>query len=938
MSNIHSLYVCCLLSLLCCQLSAVDSVILQAPLTTEYNSQEKLPLDCIALAAVITVPEGAPSDLGVGAFVKDQDGGWFQISQPHSLVVGANSIRFDIDHIGNWVLAVHNETSHKRSLFDGHEYGLYFWSTSQQRTRLHIENLQTISGEENMKVESKQYTFHTLQILHADSRNVSGAVKNEEFIEVQAGERWYTRFMPEDFPVDPYDRAEFSSHLIITDEAHNNQRYPAIFHLPEATHLRRDSVKENERQHAYFELGFRPMLSGRYRVQLHAQWGNKQERMVDLPDLKVLGDMEFDEIEVIAPITMRFPAKKPMPEHSYGIEAHVYLSDGEYEKIGVGAYIIDNQGNWYQSTYPNALKNGDNHLRFSMNEAADWFSGVKNKKWNPNQSFLNCEYGLQFWSTDSKTTKMCIDSLHAVADTEIDPMTEYGLFGFSMSGTGPRMKNLSIGAGQRWQVRFNPHVFPEDPYDKKQFSCDLVVTDMYNQHRRFPAIYHRGDSAWDREGRTIPYDKRNGYYELGFRPMRGHYYLRLEASWNGSLRQTVPLPKLFVSGDKLTTSLELLSPLTTEFAARGMLTARSIAIEAEIHVPDNAPADLGVGACIKDADGRWYQLPSTEKLIAGDNHFIFPLGDSAAWRSVSHRKRWKMNQSIVGRQFGLYFWSSAKKHTEICIDNLRDVRDVVKKETDYSLYNMQMLDGKISDEHLAIECGQRWHVRFVPQIFPSNPYDSTLFSCDLIVTDVTTARRTGHSFPAFFRQPGKFIDRGDHELMETTQAGFFEARFRPKKPGRYQLQLKARWTGGQRRSVRLPDLVVSGAASDPYVYVDAQDSRFFSIGKKNPQFFWPVGMNIRSVTDPRGTARTRSQVTAPRIVHAYEAYLDRFARAGGNCAEIWLSSWNLGLEWNHKWPGFHGLGAYNESNAERIDHLLDYAWARNIRVIFVVHN
>ncbi|NRA37330.1 MAG: hypothetical protein HRU15_04265, partial [Planctomycetes bacterium] len=230
-------------------------------------------------------------------------------------------------------------------------------------------------------------------------------------------------------------------------------------------------------------------------------------------------------------------------------------------------------------------------------------------------------------------------------------------------------------------------------------------------------------------------------------------------------------------------------------------------------------------------------------------------------------------------------------------------------------------------------------VRFRPQQFPRNPYDDKEFSCDLVIID---AQQLQYRFPAFYRQAGTFIDRGDHEIMHNLEAAYFEARFRPKTAGTFRAHLQARWGDNLALSIPLPSLLVSGTTQDPYVHVDEQDPRFFSIGKNNKnqksKFFWPNGINIRSVTDLRGTKRTQSQPTPLRIVHAYKAYLDRLALAGGNCAEVWLSSWNLAIEWKDQWPGFHGVGAYHEANAERIDHILDYAWDKKIRIIFVVNN
>ncbi|NRA39566.1 MAG: cellulase family glycosylhydrolase, partial [Planctomycetes bacterium] len=103
-------------------------------------------------------------------------------------------------------------------------------------------------------------------------------------------------------------------------------------------------------------------------------------------------------------------------------------------------------------------------------------------------------------------------------------------------------------------------------------------------------------------------------------------------------------------------------------------------------------------------------------------------------------------------------------------------------------------------------------------------------------------------------------------------------------------------------------------------------------------FFWPLGVNLRSVNDPRAQKNTDAIMTANRGSLAYKSYLERYGKAGANCAEIWMCSWNLALEWKKGWPGFKGLGHYNQDNAQRLDDILDYAYANDMRIILVLNN
>jgi hypothetical protein len=162
-------------------------------------------------------------------------------------------------------------------------------------------------------------------------------------------------------------------------------------------------------------------------------------------------------------------------------------------------------------------------------------------------------------------------------------------------------------------------------------------------------------------------------------------------------------------------------------------------------------------------------------------------------------------------------------------------------------------------------------------------------------------------------------------------------RFRPREPGRHHLRLTARWRGGHELALDLPDLDVSGEPRDEIVHVDRRDPRFFSAGDA---FAWPIGINLASPRDYGATKEPRYGIkpTPDRGTFSYDAYFARLAAAGGDAAEVWLSTWNLGLEWSPTWSGYHGIGRYSEFNAARLDRTLDLAWSRGVRLVLNLNN
>lgn len=386
-------------------------------------------------------------------------------------------------------------------------------------------------------------------------------------------------------------------------------------------------------------------------------------------------------------------------------------------------------------------------------------------------------------------------------------------------------------------------------------------------------------------------------------------------------------------------SLQLQAPLTTFVEAQKTVTPGFNAIQALIRVPEDAPADLGVGAFVKDDDGNWFQLPAQQDLGPGTHHLHFSLDDEQPWQSEPYFSVWHRYQHFLAHRFGLYFWSQESNPAVIEIIELRSV-DVDFLGAQYKPGQIQnMAFDNIDDSTLQCSgvTGKRWSMRCEPEPMPENPYDSDQFALNLHIDGPDGQYRV----PGFYQQPMRIIDGGDRDRTLPDGAGQFAVRFRPRAAGDYHMRLEAVWHAGtdqeQRVNCRLPTLQVSGDAWDEYVRIDDTDKRFFRVGI-DQRFHWPLGMNIRSVTDPRGAQRTTSVPTPERIVQAYSAYFERLSRAGANSCEIWMASWNVGLEWLDDWPGFHGIGAYHEGNAQRLDEILDAAWANGIRVILVINN
>ena len=73
-------------------------------------------------------------------------------------------------------------------------------------------------------------------------------------------------------------------------------------------------------------------------------------------------------------------------------------------------------------------------------------------------------------------------------------------------------------------------------------------------------------------------------------------------------------------------------------------------------------------------------------------------------------------------------------------------------------------------------------------------------------------------------------------------------------------------------------------------------------------------------------AAAAAQPPAEEGTFAYDRFLSRMGASGENFARVWMSPWNLGIEWTKAYDRhYEGLGRYNLYNAWRLDHVVEEA-------------
>ncbi|MBA2479750.1 MAG: autotransporter-associated beta strand repeat-containing protein, partial [Planctomycetes bacterium] len=387
------------------------------------------------------------------------------------------------------------------------------------------------------------------------------------------------------------------------------------------------------------------------------------------------------------------------------------------------------------------------------------------------------------------------------------------------------------------------------------------------------------------------------------------------------------------SDGTLALRVDLRAPITTIVPLPTPAGGSDRTIDAQITVPADAPTDLGVGAFIVDQHGQWFQRIDRERLRVGRNHRRFALGPDEHLACQPGLASWSALQAGVATRAGLFFWSASAAACSLGVEGRIGSAAPAQDAAPFRLTELMLPTA-------PARTGERWSVSVSPIPFPANPYDPDQFALDAIVTrpDGSLERIAG-----FYEQPMSSSDRGDREELVPASPGRFSLRLRPRTAGTYVVRLVARWKD-RTVEVPLPAIVVTGRPWDGYVRVDRADPRFFRVGSAAADpadrgaFHWPIGMSLRSINDTLGARSMQTRLTPERGTLSYAAYLARFGRSGGDTVEIWMASWNLALEWRADWPGFHGMGIYNQENAWRLDRILDLAWAEGVRVNLVLHN
>lgn len=337
-----------------------------------------------------------------------------------------------------------------------------------------------------------------------------------------------------------------------------------------------------------------------------------------------------------------------------------------------------------------------------------------------------------------------------------------------------------------------------------------------------------------------------------------------------------------------------------------------------IYAPENIPDDFKICVFLQDNEWLWYQTPLFKLLKGKWNRFTIDVRpESPFWENIGHNQPWSVKSLSSIRKIGVKFFSNSNFSGSIYIDKIEAEKKVFPEYT---------IDKKKVKKYGKIE------ISFNLPFSPNNPFDPGQISVKGVFIDPD-----GNKFemPGFYYQKyGRKLVDGEETLYPVGYP-YWKIRFTPFKKGNWEFYIQVD-TKDKTIKSNMDNFLVLPSEKKGFIKVSEIDKKFFSF--TNGDFFYPIGINIRSPTDVRYLRLVKKKYIPDEGTYYYEKYFKNMRESGMNFVEIWLACWFAGLEWKENRPGYKGVGFYNLRNAWKIDKILKMAEENGIFIQLVIIN
>lgn len=237
------------------------------------------------LEAVIDVPTDAPAGLGVGAWRADRQGRWFQQVHPQRLGPGRHTLRFTLDaeavlgpegHRGRWSAD---------AAVGADRVGLFLFADVPSVAPIGVDARLLPIAAPGVGGSPR------LTDLQLDGVATDG-------IHARTGIRWSLGVRPDPYPANPFDPAEFTLELRVTQPNGVVRIFNGFHDEPVQPVDRGDREEFVSTGPASFRVRYRPGQAGRHQLQLTARWRDGRTVVMALPDMLATGAPWDDIVRV----------------------------------------------------------------------------------------------------------------------------------------------------------------------------------------------------------------------------------------------------------------------------------------------------------------------------------------------------------------------------------------------------------------------------------------------------------------------------------------------------------------------------------------------------------------------------------------------------------------------------------------------------------------
>lgn len=342
-------------------------------------------------------------------------------------------------------------------------------------------------------------------------------------------------------------------------------------------------------------------------------------------------------------------------------------------------------------------------------------------------------------------------------------------------------------------------------------------------------------------------------------------------------------------------------------------------IVVNVYIPENISEDLKICFFLQDNEWLWYQTPLFILKKGQWNRILLNVEPSSTiWENIGHSQPWSEKTISSIRKIGIKIFSNIKGEGIIYLDEIKGT---------FKVFPEVFLNKKKINQFEKLEISF-----YLPKRY-NNPFDPDEINIEAVFIDPDEKI---YVIPGFYYQEYERELTNEGEILTPLGYPFWKIRFTPEKVGKYKFFITVKDKDGIIKTEFISFIVENGNRKNKFIKVSDVDKRFFSF--KSGEFFYPIGLNIRSPTDERYTFVMRKKPEIDRGTFYYEYIFKKMNENGMNFTEIWMAPWFAALEWKENRPGYKGVGFYNLRNAWKLDKIFELAELYNIFIQLVIIN